>query len=61
MHRAGTHSIQELAEPFAIGRATVYRCIERQSHHNHQPNRHPLPDLVRERIAHRHGMSHARR
>ena len=35
VHQAGTHSVQELAELFAIGRATVYRCIERQSHLNH--------------------------
>ncbi|TFC04049.1 recombinase family protein [Cryobacterium sp. MDB2-33-2] len=29
LHAAGSHSIAELAELFTIGRATVYRALER--------------------------------
>ncbi len=29
LHRAGEHSVTELAELFAVGRATVYRTIDR--------------------------------
>lgn len=34
VHEAGTHSVAELAELFGIGRATVYRCVNRQAHPN---------------------------
>lgn len=34
VHEAGTHSVAELAELFAVGRATVYRCLDRQAHPN---------------------------
>jgi len=43
LHRAGDHSIAELVELFGIGRATVYRAIDR----------HPVseaPDLVLPRV-----------
>jgi transposase len=29
LHRAGDHSIAELVELFGIGRATVYRALDR--------------------------------
>jgi len=29
LHRAGDHSIAELVELFSIGRATVYRALDR--------------------------------
>ena len=35
VYEAGTHSVAELAELFAVGRATVYRCIDRQKHPDH--------------------------
>ncbi len=31
LHRAGEHSVTELAELFSVGRATVYRTIERSA------------------------------
>lgn len=43
LHRAGDHSIAELVELFGIGRATVYRALDR----------HPVaetPDLVLPRV-----------
>lgn len=45
VHQAGTHSVAELAELFGIGRATVYRCIERQAH----PSRSPVSSALRSR------------
>lgn len=35
VHEAGTHSVAELAELFGVGRATVYRCIDRQARPGH--------------------------
>ena len=31
LHRAAEHSVTELAELFCVGRATVYRTIERSA------------------------------
>ena len=31
LHAAGSHSIAELAELFTVGRATVYRAIDRSA------------------------------
>jgi DNA invertase Pin-like site-specific DNA recombinase len=43
LHRAGTHSITELADLFSVSRPTVYRVLDKARRHEPPTDTNPVP------------------